>query len=136
MITEVMQFETRIDKSNHLRVHTLAGQFGIDSLIGSLTQFYNSSAYDPDMNVLWDLRQIEGLGALATPDINKLVSLVSRRWISQQPRRAALVVARLVDFGLARMYEMRMESVSKQEIRVFTNINEAAEWLGITEELP
>jgi len=106
----------------------------MDSLLNELSRFYDSPDYDPEMNVLWDLRQLDGLSGLATSELSRLVTLVSRRWISGQPRRAALIVSRMVDFGMARMYEMRMESVSRQEIRVFTDFEQARQWLGMNSQ--
>jgi hypothetical protein len=106
----------------------------MDSLLNELSRFYDSPDYDPEMNVLWDLRQLDGLSGLATSELSRLVTLVSRRWISSQPRRAALIVSRTVDFGMARMYEMRMESVSRQEIRVFTDFEQARQWLGMNSQ--
>ena len=128
--TQIMQFATSINSAHQLRCHAISGDFNMDKLLDELTKFYNSPEYDPEMDVLWDLRHLDGLAGIATPELNKLVTLESRRWISSQPRRAALVVARMVDFGMARMYEMRMESVSKQEIRVFTDFEQARQWLG------
>jgi hypothetical protein len=81
------------------------------------------------MEVLWDLRETKGLGAIKTHHLDKLVNIVSQKWETSRPRRAALVVSRMVDFGLARMYEMRLENKSKNEIRVFNNFEEALHWL-------
>jgi hypothetical protein len=126
-----MQFATSINSAQQMRCHALSGEFDMNRLLAELTGFYDSSEYDPEMNVLWDLRRLDGLADLATAELSRLVTLVSRRWVSRQPRRAALVVSRMVDFGIARMYEMRMESVSRQEIRVFTDFEQARQWLGM-----
>jgi len=129
-----MQFATSINSANQIRCHAISGEFNMDSLLKELGRFYDSPDYDPEMNVLWDLRQLNGLSALATSELSRLIAFVSRRWVSSQPRRAALVVSRMVDFGMARMYEMRMESVSRQEIRVFTDFEQARQWLGINSQ--
>jgi len=129
-----MQFATSVNSAYQIRCHAISGEFSMDSLLSELSRFYDSPDYDPEMNVLWDLRRLNGLSGLATSELTRLVTLVSRRWISSQPRRAALVVSRMVDFGMARMYEMRMESVSRQEIRVFTDFEQARQWLGMNSQ--
>ena len=129
-----MQFATSINSAHQIRCHAISGEFDMDGLLNELSRFYDSPDYDPEMNVLWDLRQLDGLSGLATSELSRLVTLVSRRWVSSQPRRAALVVSRMVDFGMARMYEMRMESVSRQEIRVFTDFEQARQWLGMNSQ--
>ena len=129
-----MQFATSINSAHQIRCHAISGEFDMDGLLNELSRFYDSPDYDPEMNVLWDLRQLDGLSGLATSELSRLVALVSRRWVSSQPRRAALVVSRMVDFGMARMYEMRMESVSRQEIRVFTDFEQARQWLGMNSQ--
>jgi hypothetical protein len=126
-----MQVKTQIDLKNNLRIHTVSGLFDLDELLTQIEEIYNDSKQNLEMEVLWDLRQAESLGALETHQLDKLINLVSQRWEASKPRRAALVVSRLVDFGLARMYEMRMESKSKNEIRVFNDIEEAFHWLGL-----
>jgi hypothetical protein len=129
-----MQFATSINSAHQIRCHAISGEINMDGLLNELSRFYDSPDYDPEMNVLWDLRQLDGLSGLATSELSRLVTLVSRRWVSSQPRRAALVVSRMVDFGMARMYEMRMESVSRQEIRVFTDFEQARQWLGMNSQ--
>ena len=124
-----MKVETQIDTKNNLRIHTITEKFNLAELLKVLASIYDSSEQNLEMEVLWDLREAEGLGALETLHLDKLVNLVSQKWEASKPRRAALVVSRLVDFGLARMYEMRMESLSKNEIRVFNDFEEAMHWL-------
>ncbi len=126
-----MKVETQIDTKNNLRIHTITGKFNLAELLKVLASIYDSSKQNLEMEVLWDLRKAEGIGSLERQHLDKIVNMVSQNWEASKPRRAALVVSRLVDFGLARMYEMQMESLSNNEIRVFNDFEEAMHWLCV-----
>ena len=124
-----MKIRTEINQKKNVRVHIVSGQFDIDALFESLSEMYASLPMNADMNVLWDLRAAEGIGSLATNQLDKLIGLVGKKWGMKGKNKAALVVSRQVDFGLARIYEPRLEMHSPSVIRVFKDIKKAVHWI-------
>ena len=81
----------------------------------------------PDMNVLSDMRAIE-MGF--TPNgIRKMLDIM----VSTEDRRseayAALVVARDVTFGMARMFQLRASEHVSPNFEVFRDVEKARDWL-------
>ena len=126
-----MKVETTINSDKSIRIHVVSGKFDMNELLNVLDGLYSGSEQNLELDALWDLREAEDVGTLNIQHLDKLVNMVSRKWETDTPHRAALVVSRMVDFGLARMYEMRMESKSKNEIRVFNNMEQAVHWLSL-----
>jgi len=124
-----MKIKTEINQKKNVRVHIVSGQFDVEVLFESLTEMYSSLPLHADMNVLWDLRATEGIGSLATGQLDKIISLVGNKWGAGGKNKAALVVSRQVDFGLARLYEQELENQTPGRIRVFKDIKKAVRWI-------
>ena len=124
-----MKIRTEINQKKNVRVHIISGQFDIDALFESLSEMYTSLPMNADMNVVWDLRAAEGIGSLATNQLDKLIGLVGKTWGTKGKNKAALVVSRQVDFSLARMYEQQLEMHSPSVVRIFKDIKKAVQWI-------
>jgi hypothetical protein len=124
-----MPIDTRIDPDGGLRVHSLNGRLQFEEVRDTLEELYSSPDFDPAMNALWDVRDAS-TADISLEDVRKIAQLVSGRRPKEGLSRVALVVSRDVDFGLARMYEMKLEDVAHSEVRVFRDIEEALTWLG------
>jgi len=128
-VKKKMKIKTEINQKKNVRVHIVSGQFDIEILFKSLTEMYNKLPMQSDMNVLWDLRGAEGIASLVPDKLNKIISLVSKKWGTSGKNKAALVVARQVDFGLARLYEQQLENETASKVGVFKDIKKAVRWL-------
>jgi hypothetical protein len=126
-----MHIDTKIDDRNNLRIHVITGRFELSDLVSKLNTIYDTSSDLLEMDSLWDLRELMGLSSLDSSHLDILVQVVAKKWTPNTPRRAALVVSRTVDYGLARMYEMRLASKSKNRIHVFNDYDEAVIWLTV-----
>jgi hypothetical protein len=124
-----MKIKTEINQKKNVRIHIVSGQFDVDALFKSLTDMYTNLPIKSDMNVLWDFRSTEGIASLAPDQLDKIIGLVSKKWGSSGRNKAALVVARHVDFGLARVYEQQLESHTLSKVQVFKDIKKAVEWI-------
>jgi len=124
-----MKFTTDIDKGTALRRHKVIGKLSKNKLLESLGKLYTAPDFQPDMDVLWDLREAD-LSVFSTVDIELVRDFVGARWGTGGSSRAALVVSRDVDFGLSRMFEMLLESHTTSKVQVFRDMDEALEWLG------
>ena len=124
-----MRIKTEINQGKNVRVHIVTGKFDTNTLFRTLTEMYNKFKFSSDMNVLWDFRATEDIAIVSLSELNKIITLVSRNWGKKSSRKAALVVSRKVDFGLARLYEQSVEAQSNSKIKVFTDIKKAVSWI-------
>jgi hypothetical protein len=120
---------TSIEPTTGARLHEVTGHLNLEELGGTLTKIYESADFDPDQDVLWNLLKAN-LSAFSVDDIRQVTHLVKDNWGASDKSRAALVVARDLDFGLARMYQQLLEGQSLGEVRIFRNVDEAIEWLS------
>lgn len=120
-----MKIKTEINQKKNVRVHIVSGEFDLDSLFESLAEMYSSLPLQADMNVLWDLRAAEGVGLADSDQLTKVVGLVSDKWGTEGNNKAALVVSRKVDYGLAKLYGRQ----SSSDVRFFRDIKKAVRWI-------
>jgi hypothetical protein len=123
-----MILTTNIDKEANLRLHTVTGAVEKDAVLARLSEIYSRSDFDPDMNVLWDLREAD-LSSFSSADIETVRDFVGERWGTGGTSRAALIVSRDVDFGLSRMYQMLLEGYTSSSVQVFRDYDEAFNWI-------
>jgi hypothetical protein len=120
-----MAIDTRIDESAGLRTHTVSGGMTFDDVSSTLKAVYSERDFRPELNVLWDLRGAT-LTEFSSSDVAKVVDVVRGNWTGG---KAALVVARDSDFGMARMYELQHDRAASGEVRVFRDFEEAKDWV-------
>ena len=124
-----MRIKTEINQKKNVRVHIVSGKIDVNALYRTLVEMYNKFKFSSDMNVLWDFRATEEIARVSLSELNKIITLVGRKWSKQGVRKAALVVSRRVDVGLARRYEQSVEAHSNSKIKVFTDIKKAVSWI-------
>ena len=124
-----MPITTSVEPATGARLHEVTGYLNLEELGGTLTKIYESDDFDPDQDVLWNLLKAN-LSAFSVDDIRQVTQLVKDNWGASDKSRAALVVARDLDFGLTRMYQQLLEGQSSGEVRIFRNVDEAIEWLS------
>lgn len=124
-----MKIRTEINQQKNVRIHIVSGKFDIHVLYKTLAEMYGKFKFSSDMNVLWDFRSSEDIASVSLSELNKIISLVGRTWGTKGQSKAALVVSKRVDFGLARLYEQSVESQSKSKIKVYTDIKKAIKWI-------
>ena len=56
-----MELETKINKEYKYRIHTLSGEFDFDALFESLVGVYDDPNFDPDLNSVWNLVDLDGI---------------------------------------------------------------------------
>jgi hypothetical protein len=82
--------------------------------------------FEPTLNQLWDLQQVEQLD-ISTAAIRDLAN--SRSYAAETKR--AVVAPRDVLYGTARMFQTLHEE-APEDFQVFRDVGEAKGWLGIT----
>lgn len=118
-----------IYKEDKLRVHTLSGQFDYDKLFTELKKVYDDPNFDPELNSVWDLSEVSEIEKVTPEQIQKIVSFVSWKRSKYGGMKTALVVSSKIHYGIARIYELSMESASKNSIMVFKDLGQAIEWI-------
>lgn len=124
-----MAIITEFDSNSGLRIHTVTGSLSFDTLTGILAELYQDPRFRADQDVLWDLREAS-LAEFTADEVRRVIDLVRDNWATEGTPHAALVVAREVDFGMARMYELQLSDLSTGKVQVFRDIEAAGEWLA------
>jgi hypothetical protein len=123
-----MEITTQINEKRNIRFHKIDGLINIGELKDMLASFYKSPDYDPDMNVLWDLREAD-FSSITSEDVASFAGMIEKYWGQGKKSKAALIVSRDLDFGLSRMYELLLTASSPNRVIVFRNYDDAEEWL-------
>ncbi len=123
-----MPIETSIDSRTGLRTHVVTGSFTLDELENELRDAYRRPDYRPEANSLCDLREA-GAAAFTDEEIQSVVDTVLEHRGAPPGVRTALVVARDLSFGLARMFAHQLEAKSHSNVMVFRDMDEAMAWL-------
>ena len=124
--------ETQLDKSKKLTIFTVSGTITALEFANAIRSFY---AGELTLYALWDLRK--GKIESTDNDVWNLARSVSTLNLSsRRGGKTALVAGEGRPFGLARMYQLITDTMTLPfEIKVFTSIEEAHNWLE-TEEAP
>jgi len=123
-----MNISTELIKESNLRIHIVKEELNKNLLIEKLNDIYENPELEPDMNVLWDIREAD-VFSFFSADVQAIRDFVSKHWGTGGKSKAALVVVRDVDFGLARMYQILSESKTSSPIQVFRDYDEAFQWV-------
>jgi hypothetical protein len=124
-----MNIKTEINEKENIRIHTLTGEFDFDSLFQHLEDIYNDPNFDPALNSVWDLTKVEGIQKINSDLLERIVAYVNRKRSKHGKMRTVIVVSKKVDFGIARMYEQKLEATGMSEISVFKDLNNALAWI-------
>ena len=98
-----MGIDTKTDENAGVRTHTVSGEFDFEEVSATLKTVYADPSFRPRDNVLWDMRGV-ALTSFSSTEIRQISDLVQGSW---KGTRAALVVGRDADYGMARMAEMQ-----------------------------
>jgi hypothetical protein len=124
--------ETQVDKSKKLTIFTVSGTLTAGEFARAIRSFY---AGEVTLHSLWDLSN--GKIKATDNDVWNLARSASTlNLTSRIGGKTALVAGKGRSIGLARMYQLITDTMTLPfEIRVFSNMEEAHNWLG-TEDAP
>ena len=120
--------ETEVDRFKKLTIFTVSGKVTAREFAIAIRNFYGGEI---TLHALWDLRK--GNVQLADEEIWNLARSVSSLNLStRRGGKTAFVAEEGTPFGLAKMYQLITNTMSLPfEIKVFTTLEEANNWLGI-----
>ena len=129
-----MPIRYRIDFDEKI-IHTEAyGLLTDDDILKMKEEIYSNLLDLFDFRELSDMTQVERF-EVTTEGIKKMVALDAMNTGKLNNYRLAIVADKAVIFGMGRMYEMRTTG-NIGNIRIFTNMQEAKDWLNIESQKP
>lgn len=125
-----MNIVTVFDPDNTVRTHHVSGTISLPAFRGILPGLYTSKQFNPDMNALWDLRQADFSGIMPE-DVRDLMHVVVGNWGRSGSCHSAILVASETEYGVARIYVSQFGQAAPCKIKVFLDLDEARQWLGL-----
>lgn len=123
-----MAVTTTIDSETGLRTHVVTGELTTRELIETIEQAFSRADFQPGSDAMWDFQGATG-SDLTVREIRSIADAVKRHRSGDTGTRVAIVVARDLDFGLARMYEQMLVASTEVRVMVFRDRDEAEVWL-------
>lgn len=121
-----MPSEYRIDRQQRIVWTESDGRVTDNDLLGMYQRLRADAAFDPAFDELCDFTATAGVG---------ITPRTVRRLAVETPfdlaARHAIVAPHAAVYGLARMYQAYVESTGSVQVRVFTEMAPACEWLGV-----
>ncbi len=123
-----MPITTVLDSKTGILIRTVTGSFTFEEIAAAHEESLTQPGITKNMTIIWDLRQADASG-IYEEDVIRIVSFFARQNDNRKDYRAALVVSRDLEFGLARVYGVYAETESlPAEIKAFRSYEEALEW--------
>lgn len=128
-----MPIEHRVDAEANLLVVVASGPVADEDLLKYARRIAEDVSISAGHDELIDLRGVEAGGEVTSPTLRRVASMFSAIDRTPERSRVALVANSDVAYGLSRMYQA-FRSESPLDLRVFREMPEAREWLGLPPE--
>src|SRR5215472_2390701 len=120
-----MTIRSSIDKQRRLVLTKIEGCLTFDEARRHQDRLLADSEFDPSFNQLIDATSVTKVDLSADE-----ARTIAQRHIFSPKSRRAIVSAKPVVFGIARMGEIYHEDAAHTEVEVFYSMEEALKWLG------
>jgi len=117
----------QIDEKKNVAIVTMSGKPDKDSVLKAFDETVRNERYRPGMNRLWDFRKAD-LSLLESSSIIAMVDYTTHFPPGISDVKVAFLVARKLEYGLARMFEAFSEDANTS-VRSFYAMDEALEWM-------
>ena len=126
-----MGAEFHLDPEKGFLVVTVAGSFSLAEFSTSLDEITKSGRFPPDVDALWDLREMD----FQSVDVRFWRGIIDtlKQYPERSGARATHVVQSDFAFGMSRMYEILLgldPILASRQMTVFTSYAEAEAWLA------
>jgi hypothetical protein len=118
---------THVDEAAGFATHTATGDLTLDEIGEAFEALLEDPAFKPGLPVLWDLREAS-ITSLSNLEIQQLLKLNAKRKDARGSGRAAILVSKEVDYGIARMFQVYAEELP-WETMVFRDFSQAEPWV-------
>lgn len=106
---------------------TLRGQWELTGILEALESLWTEQVRTGILRALWDFRGVSA-GGVPTVQLREVANRHLRDRPDLPESRAAVVVSRDLEFGMARMTEAFI-SEGPVDMQIFRDLSEASEWL-------
>ncbi|MCL7486910.1 MAG: hypothetical protein M8357_01890 [Desulfobulbaceae bacterium] len=107
----------------------LSGPLCLDQLEKCYVEIINHPQWKPDTDILWDAQQCI-FDHLDSEDLNSIGTMTLKYKEKRGRGKAAWVVAREIDFGVSRMFDILSEGKVAFHFRVFKNMQNARQFFS------
>lgn len=121
------------------KYHFASRTLSLNEAKDALGAAIDPAGLEPQRNVLFDLRDLRpDHPVLGTEELKALVTSYGSVWARATNARAAIVVSREVDYGMARMGQILMDRYAPNRMMVFRSLCAAHRWLedGAPQDAP
>lgn len=118
----------QIDNEKNAAIITITGKPDKDLILKAFTETVQNKQYRPGMSRLWDFRKSD-LSLLESSSIIAMVDYTTQFPPGISDVKVAFLVARKLEYGLARMFEAFSEDANTS-IRSFYSMEEALKWVS------
>ena len=123
-----MKVSRQIDEASGLVTLTVNGKVTYEGIIKAYGEMLGDPRFRKGASNLWDFRNADG-DTIAGEDIQSVAALVeTTRKQRGEGYKVAFVVARDVDYGIARMYDGYAGRLPF-EVMVFRSMDDALKWI-------
>lgn len=117
----------QIDDKKNVAIITMTGKPDKDLILKGFDETVKDERYKPGMGRLWDFRKAD-LSLLESSSIIAMVDYTTQLPPGISDVKVAFLVARKLEYGLARMFEAFSEDANTS-VRSFYSMDEALEWV-------
>ena len=129
-----MPIRIRVDPAAGVRYAAIEGMIGDDELVDAYDAVFADPDFDPTLNDLVDARAVRRVD-ITPAGLRRVADLAQQFDRLSLPTKVAVVAPDDVAYETARMYEaLRAAQHAPAEHRVFRDITEARQWLGLEPE--
>ena len=123
-----MPMTYRIDEGSSLILVTVRGAITQAERVGALRGWLTDPAFRPGLDTFFDLTEASSTPTLE--ELREVMGIIHEHAESIGRSRVAVVTARPVTFGIARVFEALVDAeAAPLEVKVFFNRAKAWEWL-------
>lgn len=128
-----MPIECNINESADLVVLTVSNPVTVDEVMEEYGEIFNLPGFHTSINAIWDFRKLE-LREISIGDIRRLVRCLHELGEQRgEGYKSALVMGKILDYHLIKIYISIIRSVGNVRIKIFDKMDEAKTWIGTTD---
>lgn len=121
-----MPINYRYDAEKDAIYATIEGKFTYEEFQLTLAKITETESFAPNTRILWDLRNMDF--SIIDWDFSKQLVDIRAMIPKRANTRAALVANKTIDYGITEMHVFQSTKLP-QEIMVFSDFDEAEQWL-------
>lgn len=124
-----MTIQVNIDVDQQLITQNISGELLVDELLSAFKNMYQNPDFKSSMDILV-IVQPGSTSSLSAGSANQLVDLMRRFANKRGQGKSAVIATDASDYGMSHVVQFLLKDEAR-EIRVFENMDDAKQWLGL-----